>query len=85
MKSVVALTDSGLSVSNNVRTCAERRLLEALTHAARVRGVPSHRIIHFVRRAAGSIQVKGLRPFKTPPPLGTRRAIAALGERLTPN
>jgi len=47
---VVATTWSGLSVSNSIRTCAERRLLERLARVARTRGVASHRIVHFVRR-----------------------------------
>jgi len=60
MRTVVATTAAGLTVSNNVRTCAERRLLEVLTREARIRGVPSHRVVHFVRRAAGQMEVTRL-------------------------
>jgi hypothetical protein len=50
MRTVTATTWGGLTVCNNIRTCAERRLLERLTHLARVHGVAPHRVAHFVRR-----------------------------------
>jgi len=58
MRTVVAVTASGVQVTNNVRTCAERRLLERLVHAARVRGVAAHRMVLFVRRAVGRLTIR---------------------------
>jgi len=60
MRTVLATTSSGIEVSNNVRTCAERRLLETLVRRARERGVHAHRIAHAVRRAAGLVSVTRL-------------------------
>jgi hypothetical protein len=57
MRTVVATTDAGLAVCNNVHTCAERRLLERLTHLARTRGVAPHRFAHFVRRSVGCLSI----------------------------
>ena len=53
MRTVLATTSAGLEVTNNVRTCAERRMLERLTRLGFARGVPPHRITRFVRRAVG--------------------------------
>jgi hypothetical protein len=58
MRTVFAATQAGLVVTNNVRTCAERRLLERLVHVARVRGVTAHRVILFVRRTVGRLTIR---------------------------
>ena len=57
MRTVVATTQTGLSVTNNGRTCAERRLLERLGRLARARGVAAHRVALFVRRLVGRLTI----------------------------
>lgn len=45
------------AVSSNHRCCAERRLLDSWVGAARRHGVPSHKVVPWVRRKLGSAVV----------------------------